>query len=69
MPLIPASEYSREDLQQIVRDENANAARRTAQGHTWAARQHQDNADEAREMIEARHYGRNTRKHQWRQPN
>ncbi|MEO3892188.1 hypothetical protein [Nonomuraea sp. B5E05] len=65
MPLIP-SEYSREDLQKIARDENANAAQRSTKGDTWAAKQHQDNADEAREMLQAGHYGRNSRKHQWR---
>jgi hypothetical protein len=65
MPLIPA-EYSREDLKRIIRDESANAARCSEKGYAWPAQQHQDNADEAREMINARHYGRNSRKHQWR---
>ncbi|MEV0203549.1 hypothetical protein [Nonomuraea sp. NPDC050691] len=53
----------------IIREENAAAARRLQQGHTWAAKQHQDNADEAHQMIEAHHYGRNTHKHQWHKPN
>ncbi|WP_336215986.1 hypothetical protein [Nonomuraea sp. LPB2021202275-12-8] len=65
MPLLP-SEYTRKDLQKIVRDESATTARRSEQGHDWAAGQHQDNADEARHMISARHYGRNSRKHTWR---
>ncbi|MGN9788658.1 hypothetical protein ACTMTF_45165 [Nonomuraea sp. ZG12] len=42
------------------------AASRSDQGHDWAAKQHQDNADEARQMISDRHYGRNSRKHKWR---
>jgi hypothetical protein len=65
MPLLP-SEYTPQDLQKIVRDESVNAASRSDQGHDWAAQQHQDNADEARQMISDRHYGRNSRKHTWR---
>ncbi|MFI9553168.1 hypothetical protein [Nonomuraea endophytica] len=65
MPLIPA-EYSRDDLKKIARDENAKAAARGAKGHTWAAKQHQDNADEARQMVDDGHYGRNSRKHPWK---
>ncbi|MGN9789317.1 hypothetical protein ACTMTF_48560 [Nonomuraea sp. ZG12] len=54
MPLLP-SEYTRNDLRQIIRGESATAARRSEDGHDGAAQQHQDNADEARQMISARH--------------
>lgn len=57
MPLIPA-DYTRRDLQRIARDESARAAQRSALGHDWAARQHQDNADEALTRIANRQYGK-----------
>ncbi|MEV5408596.1 hypothetical protein AB0K60_07135 [Thermopolyspora sp. NPDC052614] len=60
MPLIP-SDYNRADLQRIARDESARAAQRSEQGHTWAARQHEANADEALTRIANRQYGRRKR--------
>lgn len=60
MPLIPA-DYTRRDLQRIARDEAARAAQRSEQGHTWAARQHEANADEALTRIANRQYGKRRR--------
>lgn len=57
MPLIN-SDYTRKDLQRIARSESAKAAQRLELGHTWAARQHEANADEAVRRIVTRQYGR-----------
>ena len=56
--MLISSSYSRADLQRIARDESARAAQRSEQGHTWAARQHEANADEALDRIARRQYGR-----------